>query len=451
MVSLVFIMLAGVSAQTLDSSVNTPADNFLGRIISSIQQFLSIGQFTAYGVEMKCSTTPNNKVNLSNSEAQWNKYFFFDEQNTCGGNSFFVNFYRGQPGNDQYLGEYYYYQGTVYQTEGDNKGTIYTSQYKASLTSPSKVGLNCDAGSYWKGSKCYAEIYCCSQGACKSNGECSGNEECTKTPSIDISQLFPDLGICQSKAIENPTYQVSIYQCNSDGTSNYIKNISYSNKGSYSFCPQSQNNYLTIGGTASGVCYSPLNPPCTSNKAVFITTQDGITVSQLNSFTTKDLLKSICTTSDQCKNGTCLTLKSLKDNGDITITKENNIISQTATYLVLPATGAVTATAICTGLVASGAVVTAGATAWLLPLCGVVGASVGFAGDKVVTDISTAVQNKQDSSFGYCIVESQGNSFTDFLKTMAFFPITKDKTTDGAIILFGGIALLFLFMFGGRK
>lgn len=318
------ILLIGMVSAQEEVVQNYPPDNFIGRIISGITYFLHQGTFTIYGREMACGVQPQKTTYWQRPIIPWSPQddYKFSEEKTCGGNSFFVNFYRGK-NTDQYLGEYYYYKGTVYVTDGEGKGGIYTKQYYG------KTALRCDTGVL---GYCSVEIYCCDNGACESNSDCGSDEECSKT--YQISSLFPSLGICQEEEFTPPTHPTKTYKCNPDGTATYLRDVVFGNK---LFCPiEGENNYLEIGGGVTGVCYTEDKMPCKVTGETGGTTGTGgifsrETLTFPEFLELSDILgtmKSVCTSDLQCpkidnyKSVSCENGK-IYQNRIIEITKDN--------------------------------------------------------------------------------------------------------------------------------
>jgi len=250
-IGIVSLLLVGtigfMNAQEEQEIPTDVGDTWLDRIISSINYFFhKQDMFTIYGRELSCSIYPDRVVNFVKDE----KYYFSTE-NICGSDDFFVNYFRGEGGYDQYLKEIYYRQDTnsAYVTDGDGQGNIYLNSY-----------VVCDAGAYWD-NKCYVEIYCCDEGVCERDSDCDSDEECDKQTSA-ISDIFPSFGVCEQEEV---TYhETKVYEC-SDGSKDYIGEVS---RGDINWCPDpDENNYILVevGGT-SGVCYEEENAPmhCTT-------------------------------------------------------------------------------------------------------------------------------------------------------------------------------------------
>jgi len=426
-IGIMVIMLVGIiAAEEIPTNIG---EGLVDRIVSYFRFiFHQSGKFTMYGVEMKCSSEPNTKVYLTSAflSFQPNQYFFASEK-TCGDKSFFVNYFRGQPGvpniDDQYIKEIYYYKGKAYVTDGDGKGGIYTS--------PS---IKCDAGAKWD-NKCYVEIYCCPHGACQADSECLSGESC-KDASITL--LFPELKVCQLNEV--PTYQTKVYQCLENGSAIYLKSISYGDK-TYSFCPEGKNNYLTIGGTSSGVCYATASEACKtqtqSSKSI------PLTEDEFNQATARMIVISMCQVPSDCAQRenysvSCITsdsIKSININAMKQIKTTDNDFKTKFCNLLAFNTNDISVI----GLIKF--------TSWISGI-----GSYGYSFICSDKDVETATIS------GTCRAEEkETDGFSAFFKSLAFFDITGDgkkDSTDGMIIFFGGIIILIFLismMGGGRR
>jgi len=417
-IGIMVIMLVGIiAAEEIPTNIG---EGLVDRIVSYFRFiFHQSGKFTMYGVEMKCSSEPNTKVYLTSAflSFQPNQYFFASEK-TCGDKSFFVNYFRGQPGHDQYIKEIYYYKGKAYITDGDGKGGIYTS--------PS---IKCDAGAYWD-NKCYVEIYCCPYGACQADSECSSGESC-KDASITL--LFPELKVCQLNEV--PTYQTKVYQCLENGSAIYLKSISYGDK-TYSFCPEGKNNYLTIGGTSSGVCYTTASEACKTQTGTQSSKSIPLTEDEWSTATPKMIVAAMCQVPSDCAEREGYTVKCI-------FSEDIQKINENALEKVDPTLK----TQICSFMKFS----------W---------SDIGIMGiSKIILWVSGGsyaykylCNNEKIEISGTCRAEEkETDGFSAFFKSLAFFDITGDgkkDSTDGMIIFFGGIIILIFLismMGGGRR
>lgn len=242
------VLLVGtVSAIQFEGEIPTNiGDSWFDRLKSSINYFFHKQEmFTVYGRELSCSIYPDRTFNFVKDEK-----YYFSEETRCGDDDFFVNYYRGERGFDQYLKEIYYYQSenSAYITDGDGQGSIYAMPY-----------VTCDAGMYWD-EKCYIEVYCCVDGVCTKDSECRSDENCNKA-TASISNLFPYFGVCEQKEV---TYhETKYYQC-VNGQETYL---GVAKKGDLNWCPdKDENNYILPSGGSSGVCYESENKPieCTT-------------------------------------------------------------------------------------------------------------------------------------------------------------------------------------------
>lgn len=275
-VSMVFIMLAGVSAQTLDSSVNTPADNFLGRIISSINYFFyQSGTFTVYGDTLGCSKVPDNIINFKGTGTfDLNKY---------SQDSAFVNWFRGSP-----------YEGTYQNHLNDNRQflkEVYLEKGKVSSTS-----LSCDSSAYWN-NECYGEIYFCPR-PCYLDSDCGSDEKCDKTV---LSSKIPNAGTCipvLNGTVQIPTHKTNVYKCD-NGNKTYINSVIY---GDINFCSSPSDSKYLIGTTDQCLPSEPsiCNTVVITKTNITISKSASLTEEEFNQAPPKLIIASMCELSSDC-------------------------------------------------------------------------------------------------------------------------------------------------------
>jgi len=180
-----------------------------------------------------------------------------------------------------------------------------------------------------------------------------------------------------------------------------------------------------------------------------INVQVGITINELNKFTSKDLSKSICTETEQCKNGTCFSLNYLESNEYITSAKSDVLLEDTS-KLFLTSAGAFVGVGACIGAVSGLATLTGGTAAVLFPLCALTGAGVGYAADEAITSIGEALKKGDKSEMGYCIVEDKLD-LDKYFKWAAWFDLTGDGKKDGTDGLIISIIMFVLLLVVLRK
>lgn len=170
-----------------------------------------------------------------------------------------------------------------------------------------------------------------------------------------------------------------------------------------------------------------------------IAVQEGISISDLKKSTATDRLKSMCTETDQCKEGSCVSIDSLEKSGAITEDEGEKLLDDTS-KLILTSGGAVAITTACVAVVTAETTVTLGVGAVFFPICALSGAGLGLGADAALNSILNVFSREDKTEAGYCITDSGG--FSDFISQLAFIPITGDPLTDGIIVLAG--ILLFL-------
>lgn len=416
--SLMMIMLVGIVAA--EDIVPTVGDNFIDRIISSITFLLKGNQFTIYGSDMSCSSYPDNLIYMKNalvtgSGLMATSYTFKGTQ------SYYADYFRGAPGNDQFISEFYYNakDGYTYVTYGDNAGKKYSYL---------NGRVPCDAGAYW-GGNCYIEIYNCAQGACTSDSDCSNSLICSKD--LSLSKLFPELGVCRPAEI--PTYTTKVYTCDNQGNSTYLKDVSYGDK--YFSIDATKNAYIKTDGTV--VFYTNSEQAC--NRQIMTRTTTGVssksiplTEDEFNQATPRMIVTSMCQVPSDCASRdnyttSCIFSDSIKS---ININAMKQIKTADNDFK----------TKLCNGLGFNVADISSIGIIKIVSWLGGGGYLYSWiCSDK---DVSTAEVS------GTCRAAPPS-----FFAQFAFFKITGDKNTDGMIIFFGGIVLILLLlsMMGGRK
>ena len=211
---------------------------------------------------------------------------------------------------------------------------------------------------------------------------------------------------------------------------------------------------------ASGICEKPsfLKPKvCVSGLAgtdsvsTNLKVQKSIDPNKIRSTTSKDLLKSSCTTTDMCEEGSfCKTIDSLVEDGYLTKSEATQKLKTSQTILLSGAGGAAGVGA-CVAAASALSISTAG-TAGIVafPLCAVAGGSVGYALSSLLASIETGRGDK----YGYCVPES-GGTLDNLFKWAAFFDIDGNGIKDGfdgLIVFIAALVLLtILFRMGGRR
>lgn len=407
--SIIAIMLIGiVAAEEITSSMG---EDFISRIISDIKYLLKGNQFTIYGSDMSCSSIPDDKIYMK-SVGTGRQSYWFSTENPCNGKSYYADYFRGQPGNDQFITEIYYKDGTAYTT------------YAVDGSAGSKTAsgqISCDAGAYWE-NNCYIEIYCCSQGACKSNSDCSSSLTCSKD--LSISNLFPELGVCRPST--TPTYKTKVYTCDSNGNAVYLKDVSYGNE--YFSIDSTKNAYIKTDGNVvfyipseSSIACQVQNQGDEKSKAI------SLTEDEWNEATPKMIVAAMCQLPSDCAERENYTIKCIFNDEVKDINKnavsalkesEGDFISQ-----------------LCGGAKFS----------WAdLGVVGIVKSLFWISGGGYL--YNALCSSNQVEISGTCRATEKSGYF---FKIFAFFDINGDgvkDSTDGMFIFFGGIIFLVLIL-----
>jgi hypothetical protein len=403
-IGILIIGLFPISAYSLgesdipgDTSSYIP-DNWFGRIISKFNPSL----FTVYGDTLKCSSTPTQIHQWKKTDIQRNIIITADP-----GENIFINWFRGSPSDGQYsahLSDSRQFMDEIYLGYGGG----------------STVTLTCDASAYWN-YDCYFEIYTCPK-PCLSNSDCLTGQTCDKSV---LSQKIPNAGVCISFI---PTHQTQVYRCE-NGVKTSLGKVTY---GDNNFCIDSSKiNYILPGGESSGICVNYEPDICNKIPTEDFTNakvQIGVKADKIQEMTAEDLIKSSCTSTEQCKNGSsCKSIEYLIDAGYLTEEEANKKLEISKT-LVLTSGGAIGGVALCSAIAGVGTLVTGGAGAILFPLCALTGASAGFGIDALFSQIGS----KSKENYGYCILES-GSSLEQYFGWASLIPITSDKGINGLL------------------
>jgi hypothetical protein len=402
---------------------NYPQDNWFGRLISKL--FNSQETFTIYGRTLGCSDSPVEVKTAWFNQAGNNGKTI---KVKSGDAPILINWFRGSP-ND---GDYSDHPGDSRQFLGE----AYLEYGRAN-----EIKIYCDAGAYWR-SECYYEIYSC-QNPCYSDSTCGNDEFCdTSILSQPGSPLPSGAGICKQEEDGGLTHKTQVYSC-SNGVKVDEGEVVFGND---NFCNDPNKiNYIISTGEPSGICvdYEPLE--CSTNAAGNSKVQIGINPNKISESTATDLLKSACTTTDQCVEGsTCKTMNYLIEKGYLTESEADQKLKLSKS-LALTGGGAVLGVGACASIAGAATIATAGAGAVLFPLCAVVGGSVGFGFDTLLSSIGS----EQSDKYGYCILDSSSD-LSKYTGWAAFIEITGDDGVDGLITILGGLVLLG-FLFGGKR
>jgi len=175
--------------------------------------------------------------------------------------------------------------------------------------------------------------------------------------------------------------------------------------------------------------------------------QKSLNITMLKVYTEGTRFESTCTVAgEQCaSDSTCASLYYLKENGFIDNSATETMYAQWKSIATTAGgvTGAVSAAAICKSMLGgAGAVLASG-------LCGVAGGSAGAGFGAGIVNLAKAYADKDDQKSGLCVYSSDvggGNGWCGIAEKAAFVSITKNKCTDGTIIIIGGFVLLLLLM-----
>ena len=195
-----------------------------------------------------------------------------------------------------------------------------------------------------------------------------------------------------------------------------------------------------------------------------------LTKDKISTSTNDELLASSCLKDTECisKNYSvsCIKISSLRQDGTLTDLQSSSFFSRADSVLKGGATGGLIGGSI--GVIACGISfgsaiglilvpgVDALAIGTAITICGgaisggitsgaILGASAGYIYTTDKDPLIKALKAKDANSVGICVLESS-SSYCKYTSWAAFFPITKNKCTDGLIIIFGGLVLLILLL-----
>jgi len=329
--------------------------------------------------------------------------------------------------------------------------------------------------------KCNVELYCCPDGGCEVDNDCSYGEECTTEYRDDPYMQLRDPQTGQeinqfSYCTEEEGCTGPDIHCWRIGASNTCEeNIYNCDYATYPNCPSSW-QYNSLAQCQANICYPEtctslgkecgnwadgcggydlacgncdsgyfcLEGQCVEEGSLLLNVQEAITIKQLKSFTSADLAKSMCTSTDQCKEGTCLSLQYLEDNGDITSARTEAFFDDTS-QIVFTSTGAVIGIGACTVLAGAVGLSTFGAGFALFPICALVGGYGGMAADNAFNGIMDAFADENKNAAGFCIKE--GGDLDSIFGWAAFYDLDGDGDKDGLdgmIIAVGGFLILII-------
>jgi hypothetical protein len=397
-----------ITSNGVTTEVNTPFDNFFGRLASGIQYIIyQGGTFTVYGDELGCSKTANDIIKFKGTGTfDLNKY----AQDAA-----FINWFRGSP-----------IDGAYALHPGDSRQFLTETYLEIGKTN--SISFTCDAGAYWN-NECYGEIYFCPK-PCYSNSDCSTNSGCEKSV---LSQKIPNAGVCKLKD-NTPTHKTNVYSC-SNGAKTYEGQVSY---GSINFCTDSSESKYLIGTTGQCLSTEPAicNTP-TSEQNTSSTKSLSLTEEEWNTATPRVIFMAMCQLGSDCMprenySISCIYSEEIKN---INKNALNKLKSEDNDFK----------TKLCNGLAFNAADVS------MIGVLKVVSWLSG-AGSYLYSWVCTSEDMSTANISGTCRAKETGG---DFFISLAFFDANGDgkkDSTDGMIILFGGIALLFiLIIMGGRK
>ena len=197
----------------------------------------------------------------------------------------------------------------------------------------------------------------------------------------------------------------------------------------------------------SGICTDGFCSSENGNGNGDIKVQEAITIKQLKSFTSADLAKSMCTSTDQCKEGTCLSLEYLEDKEYITSAQTEDFFDDTS-KIVFTSTGAIIGATGCAIIAGAASLTTFGAGVVLFPLCALIGAGGGLAGDMVFNSIMDAFASEDKEAAGFCIKDGADFDLDSIFGWAAWFDIDGNGDKDGIdgmiIVIIGVVLLMFL-------
>lgn len=344
---------------------------------------------------------------------------------------------------------------------------------KKTCTSPSNWGTctvqSCNSGYTLSGNACVANggINCstgqtlCSDGTCKDS---CGTSDCSQQGGTCMNSLLHPG--CDGETVLG---QVGQLGCNPLLLMKCCKtSATLNNTGAFGEACTADSDCLTNHCDKNGWwifgTYKCAPVPWSESKKVAVTRE------QISTMTTQEKLAFICLTSNQCispegTTSSCVSVKNLHEDG--TIADATGFLSGTKSTIDGTINGAVSwgiggalscgfvtllVGGICVGTATVGCVAlpaAIGTCAAVTQGAALIGAGVGYLDTQAQVGLSDddplvkAVEAQDDSSVGICVAESS-SSYCKYTSWAAFFPITKNKCTDGLIILLGALVLIVL-------
>lgn len=175
--------------------------------------------------------------------------------------------------------------------------------------------------------------------------------------------------------------------------------------------------------------------------------QKGIKISDIDSATTPELFQSVCTEDIQCEEGSkCTSLNKLVEDNKISDIQASEIANTIKNKITADFVVGATTSVICAKYLSPLLTVGPQSIPIIITACTGAGIVSGIGVDKLIS----ALREGDLSKTGLCTIES--NPLTDFIEKAAFFKITGDSTTDGLIIIIGGLFIVvILFRLGGGR
>ena len=288
---------------------------------------------------------------------------------------------------------------------------------------------------------CIVQYYCCPHPECESDSDCEDwyglGSDC-KSKIANDPNIYYESGqnFKYCKAPEDTSINCYYY----DGIGAACKSVEQLNT-----CPSTYMSY-TLYDTKSE-CEDEEEDEFQEGD---LGVQTGITMKELQSFTSQDLVKSMCTSIDQCKEGNCLKVNYLEEQGLITSAKTEAFFED-GSKLFLTGTGLAIGTGACLIVAGAATITTGGFGSVLFPICSLIGlggAGVGLAADTAFNEIADAFSSGNKNKAGFCITDDEDNSLDKYLERAAFFDVDRNGTKNGVdgLIILAGLLVLFSFV-----
>ncbi len=334
---------------------------------------------------------------------------------------------------------------------------------------------NCDIGEKCEGESCVPESFCADLGeSCNVDSDCCDNNfpeiscqnnVCTwddigASCSGQGGTVLADNWVCDGEIVEhdNPSFTCCVGESHYVEPKSQLGEVCSSDLDCYSYyCDKS--HWYSLTSTCQPTPWHLLK-------------KIGATREEISDMTVNDLLNIACLENNECLSrgdnftAKCMPLSKLKEDGTLNVGVKS--FFEKAQGVVAPAAGGAIAGGLAGAVLCVGSGIglalaipsTAGAATVATPavvaICGATISGGAILGGVVGADIAISLSDKDpiveeleeenDDVVGLCVSEKEGGGdWCSFASTLDFIPITKNKCTNGSIVL-GVLAFLIIIL-----